>query len=422
MLTNEKVPRDKAPDRTINLMKEGYQFIKNGVNQYQSDLFETHLLGQKILCMSGEEAVKIFYDQERFQRKGAAPKRIQKTLFGENAIQGMDGDAHIHRKQLFMSLMKSTHQIELSKLVSDEWEASISKWEVMDHIVLFDEAKIILCRIACQWAGVPLLEDEVKERAEDFNSMVDAFGAVGPRHHKGRKARDTAEEWIKGIIEAVRADKLTAKYGYPLYEMAFHKDLDGNLLDAQMAAIELINVIRPIVAISTFITFSALALEDYPIYKEKLKTADSKEFEVFAQEVRRFYPFGPFLGAKVRKDFIWNNYEFKKGMLVMLDIYGTNHDSRIWDSPFDFRPERFFERKENLYDFLPQGGGDPSTGHRCPGEGITVEIMKATLAFLVNKIEYEVPAQDLSFSLSKMPTLPKSGFVMINITSKISKI
>ena len=48
----------------------------------------------------------------------------------------------------------------------------------------FDEAKKVLCRAACEWAGVPLKDSEVKERAEDFTDMVDAFGAVGPRHWK----------------------------------------------------------------------------------------------------------------------------------------------------------------------------------------------------------------------------------------------
>ncbi len=36
----------------------------------------------------------------------------------------------------------------------------------------------------------------------------------------------------------------------------------------------------------------------------------------------------------------------------------------------------------------------------------------------INKIEYEVPKQDLSFSLTKMPTLPESGFIMNKIKRK----
>ncbi|MBJ7897626.1 cytochrome P450 [Bacillus atrophaeus] len=415
---DKQVPHDKALDNSLAMMREGYLFIKNRVDRYQSDLFETRLLGQKAICMSGEEAAKVFYDPERMKRNGALPKRLLKTLFGVDAIQTMDGDAHTHRKLLFMSLMTPPHQKRLAGLAMEQWLAALSKWEGAEKVELFEEAKNVLCKIACQWAGVPLEESEVKERADDFSAMVDAFGAVGPRHWKGRRARPRAEEWIRDIIENVRAGKTEAEKGTALYEMAFHTELDGSRLDTQIAAVELINVLRPIVAISTFITFSALALHNHPQYKEKLKSGNGDDLEMFVQEVRRFYPFGPFLGAQARKDFVWNQCEFKEGMLVLLDLYGTNHDARLWEDPNEFRPERFKDRKDQLFDLIPQGGGDPAKGHRCPGEGITIEVMKVTLDFLINHIEYEVPEQDLSYSLVRMPSLPESGFVMSRIRRK----
>jgi fatty-acid peroxygenase len=418
MSKNEQVPQDQSLDISLNLMQEGYLFINNRVDRFQSNLFEARFLGQKIICMSGEKAAKVFYDPERFQKNGATPKRVQKTLFGVNAVQTMDGEAHIHRKLLFLSLMTPFHQNRLANLAKEQWETSISKWEIVDQIVLFEETKDILCRIACHWAGVPLRESEVKERADDFYAMVDSFGAIGPRHWKGRIARNITEEWIRKVIEDVHAGKVKAEEGSALYEMAFHRQFDGRQLDPQMAAVELINVLRPIVAIATFITFTALALHEHPKYKEQLRSGNNHDLEMFVQEVRRYYPFGPFLGARVRKDFTWNQCEFKKGMLVFLDIYGTNHDSSLWEKPNEFRPERFQEWKGGLFDFIPQGGGDPAKGHRCPGEGITVEIMKAGLDFLVNKIEFEVPNQDLNYILEKMPTLPESGFVMSNIRRK----
>jgi fatty-acid peroxygenase len=228
MLKNETVPHDKSLDNSLALMNEGYLFIKNRVDRYQSDLFKARLLLQNVICMSGEESAKVFYDSERFQRNDAVPKRVQKTLFGVDAIQTMDGEAHIHRKLLFMSLMTPPHQKRLAKLVMEQWQAAFSKWERVEQVVLFDEAKDILCRIACQWTGVPLQESEVQERANDFSAMVDAFGAIGPRYWKGRIARTRTEGWIKGVIEDVRAGKIEAEEGSALYAMAFHSQLDGS--------------------------------------------------------------------------------------------------------------------------------------------------------------------------------------------------
>lgn len=108
-------------------------------------------------------------------------------------------------------------------------------------------------------------------------------------------------EMDREVIEDVRSGKLQTPEGSALYEMAFHTELDGNRLDSHMAAVELINVLRPIAAISYFITFSALALHDYPEYRGKLRSRDDQEAERFAHEVRRYYPFAPFLGAIVKK-------------------------------------------------------------------------------------------------------------------------
>jgi fatty-acid peroxygenase len=419
---NEQIPHDKSLDNSLALLKEGYLFIKNRVDGYQSDVFEARLFLQNVICISGAAAVKVFYNPELFEKKNAIPKRIQKTLFGMNAIQTMDGQAHLHRKQLFLSLMTPTEQKRLAALATKQWRASLEKWEDEHRVVVFEEAQQILCRVACRWAGVPLQESEVEERAHDFGAMVDAFGAVGPRHWKGRRARAKAEQWVRGIIEDVRSGKLKADEGSPLHAMTFHSNLDGNLMDAQMAAVELINVLRPIVAIATFIAFATLAFHEHPEYREKLQSDDENYLEMFVQEVRRYYPFAPFLGGKVKRDFVWNRCEFKKGTLVLLDLYGTNHDSRLWTNPNEFRPERFKDWKGSSYDFVPQGGSDPAKGHRCPGEGITVEIMKASINFLVNEIAFDVPAQDLSYTLDVLPTLPKSGFVISNVRPKVSDV
>ncbi len=416
-MQKNNTPHEKDIDETLALSQEGYLYMKNRMDKHKSDLFQTHLFGQEAICITGKEAAEIFYDTQRFARSGVAPKRAQKTLTGENAIQGMDGEAHLHRKSLFMSLTTNQHPKTLADLAYKEWESVLPRWETAEKIKLFDEAKLVLCKIACNWAGVPLLESETKEYSDNFAEMIDAFEAFGPRYWKGKAARTKTEKWIENIIDNVRAGRLNAPEVSALYKVANHRELDGNMLEINMAAKELINLIRPIVAVSTYITFMALALYEHPEYKNLLLN-DADAPHMFVQEVRRFYPFTPFVGAKVIKEFVWNGCEFKTGTLVILDVYGINHDSRIWDKPYEFQPERFKNWQYSPFEFIPHGGGDPATGHRCPGESITVEIMKATLEFLVTKVDYKVPDQNLSYNLAKIPTLPKSGFIINNVKSK----
>ena len=110
---------------------------------------------------------------------------------------------------------------------------------------------------------------------------------------------------------------------------------------------------------------------------------------MFVQEVRRFYPFFPSVIALVKKDFTWKGFIFEEGTLTLLDLYGTNHDSKIWDSPEMFNPNRFAEWEESPFSFIPQGGGDYFMGHRCAGEWVTIEVMKVSLDYLANRMDYE---------------------------------
>lgn len=170
------------------------------------------------------------------------------------------------------------------------------------------------------------------------------------------------------------------------------------------------------VAVSLFVIFAALALHRHPEWRERLHRPEGAEdLEPFVQEVRRFFPFFPFVGGRVREQFEWRGHEFQEGAWVLLDLYGTNHDPRLWGDPESFRPERFHRWSGSAFTLIPQGAGDFATGHRCPGEWATIELMKRAVRLLVHEMAYEVPEQDLEVDLSRMPAIPGSRFTIRNV-------
>ncbi len=414
MAQSVRMAKDGILDHSPLLLTEGYLFIRNRCDKLQTDVFESHLLGQKVICMSSWEAVDLFYDREKFQRRGAAPKRIQKTLFGAKGVQTLDGPAHTQRKQLFMSLMTPRQLSRLAELTKRQWISSTTQWAGKPAIILFDEVQELLCKTACTWADVPLMAEEAGRRADEMGKMVDAFGAIGPRHWQGRLARRRSEQWMEGIVQDIRRRIQAPATDSAAQTIAAARDLQGHILDAKIAAVELLNIIRPITAIATYITFAALAIHEYPNCLDKLRTADDRYLNNFCQEVRRYYPFTPFVGARVRETFTWHGLSFKQGTLVLLDIYGINHDPRLWKDPQSFRPERFAEQA-GTSTLIPQGGGDPNQGHRCAGEQVTLTVLKASIEFLINHLDYDVPTQDLTVNLKRIPTLPKSRFRIQNV-------
>ncbi len=419
---SQQIPHDSTLDATFALWNEGYEFIWNRCKRLQTDMFVTRLLGRTAICIHGRDAAALFYDESKFRRQGAIPRRVVNSLFGTRGVQSLDDEAHRHRKAAFLAVTDQASLERLMEHMAREWRAAITRWERAKRVVLFDEAQRILTRAACDWAGVPLEPPELDERARDFGLMVDAFGGMGPRLWKGKAARSRTERWITRVIGDVRAGLLQVPASSPLHVMAHHTELDGALLTPEDAAVELINVIRPTVALSWYITFAALALREQPHARERIAREPVGEgagayATLFMHEVRRHYPFTPYLVAKVRAPFEWRGQQFRTGVRVLLDVYGNSHDPALWDHPDEFRPERFRTWRYDPFSFIPQGGADPRTGHRCPGEMIVMHGLALALHFLTRGITYRVPRQNLQYNLRRMPTRPKSGFVMRDVRS-----
>lgn len=408
------IPRASAPDSTLALLREGYGFIHDRCERLQSPVFATRLLLQRTLCMRGEEAARLFYDTDRFSRAHALPRMMQSTLVGKGGVQGLDGAAHRVRKALFMSLMTAEQVRALVQGFEAQWLAALPRWAEMAEVDVFVAVQTLLCRTVCDWAGVPLPERDVERRRAQLASLIDGAGGVGLRHFRARAARRATERWIADLVEAVRSGRLSVAPDRALARVSLHRDDDGELMPSRIAAVELLNLLRPTVAVAHFILFAALNLERFGQWRTRLATDDHAR-ELFAQEVRRLHSFFPFATARVREDFEWRGYRFERGTRVMLDLFGTNRDRARWDDPDAFRPERFEQWDGSPYDFIAQGGGDPHQGHRCPGERLAIDLMTCALRLLTTRMRYSVPNPSPEVDLRRMPMLPKRRWVIAEV-------
>jgi fatty-acid peroxygenase len=404
------IPRDTFLDATLALKRDPYGFISARCRRLGSDWFQTRLLLRDTVCMTGREAGVLFYDPSRFARGGAAPVALQRTLFGRGGVQGLDGDAHTHRKQLFLSFTGPAEAARLVEAAADQWRRLLPRWGSQERVVLYDALHELLTRAVCDWAGIRLADSEAQARARDLAAMFDRAGSVSPGHFQARRARRRSEAWATATVARLRLAAPSA-VNSPARRVARHRGPDGKLLDARTAAVELLNLLRPTVAVSVFIVFAAHALELEPYHREALQNGDETYAECMVDEIRRFYPFFPAIPALTREDFEWQGCELRGGTRVLFDLYGTNHDERIWKEPERFRPERFLEQAHGPFEMVPQGSGSP-LGHRCPGELIAIELTKLGLDFLARRMEYEVPPQDLRIDRTRLPALPRSRFVI----------
>ncbi|MFJ9078811.1 cytochrome P450 [Streptomyces sp. NPDC102278] len=400
-------------DSTLPLLARGYAWLPNRMRTSTDATYRTRLLGKPTFALRGPEAVDFFYDEDHVLRTAALPDPVLDTLFGQGAVHTLDGGAHRVRKAMFISLLKDERGIAtLGDRISSRWREAVAGWK-QERVVLFDETAKILARAVCDWVGLQLSDAETDELARDCTAMVDGFATPGPRHLRARRARARQEKALASVITGVRENPEPDGLPSALETVAWHRDEDGRLLDAHTAAVELLNIVRPTVAIAWFATFAAHALHRRPQHRDLLRADNDASYaRAFAHEVRRFYPFAPFVGGLAAADLTWQGQDIPKDSLILLDLYGQNHDPELWDHPYRFDPHRFNGATTLPDNLIPQGGGDPARGHRCPGENITVTAL-ATLAAELSRLEYDVPDQDLTIPLSRIPTNPRSGFVLL---------
>lgn len=101
------------------------------------------------------------------------------------------------------------------------------------------------------------------------------------------------------------------------------------------------------------------------------------------------------------------------GDRIVLDILGTDTDQLSWSQPTEFRPERFagIDDYEAIPVFVPHGGGDVRTGHRCPGEKLAVAGLATAISALSDP-RLTISDKGLKVNRRRLPTQPSSGGII----------
>jgi fatty-acid peroxygenase len=404
------------PENGLQFLTRGYGWLPDKRRQLGRRTVPTRLGGLKVLAVEGPEAARFLYDEAHVRRAHAIPEPVQGTLFGKGAVHTLDGELHRVRKAMFVALLMREDGIaSLVEQATRAWDDAAAGWRGR-RIVLLDEAAEVIAGAVARWAGIAVADDEVPGLARDLVALVDGFATGGPRHWRARRARGRREAWLSELVNQVRAGRPVVPAGSAVDVVARHTDADGEQLDARVAAVELLNIIRPTTAVAWFLAFSGHALIRWPEHRERLASGEPAFAEAWAHEVRRYYPFAPFIGGRAPQETEYDGERIPRNSVVLLDLYGQNHDAELWPDPYEFRPGRFLTdagvvREIDAFELVPQGGGDPRTNHRCPGEQLTVALLSA-LAVRLARLEVDVPEQDLEIVLHRIPARPASGVVL----------
>ena len=409
-------------DDSVALLTRGYDFGAGVWRRVAAGARAApmRLLGGDALLVRGAEGVRLFYDQTRIARHGAMPSIVQETLFGHGSVHSLDGEEHRHRKAAFVDAAYDDAQVaRLVPLLEREWQNELDDWISGGRRSAYVAAVGAFGRSIMRWAGLPGTPDAQTRWARRLAQIVDGFGApYSPAFPLAMVNRWWSDQHAKNLIDATRSGRLAPAADTALAIWASHRDARGELLPSRVAGVELQNTMRPMIAVARFVAFAAKALHDHPVWRDQIAEeasergtwAEGQIATMFAQEIRRTAPFVPMLPAWAIQDVDLDGRTLPRGGRVVLDIFGTNLDDRSWTNPAAFDPDRFrgVDDYETLTAFIPHGGGDVRTGHRCPGEKLAIAGLAIAIAALSDP-RLSIENSGLTVNRRRLPTMPRSG-------------
>jgi fatty-acid peroxygenase len=129
-----KFVKHRGRDDTIAFRRDPYRFISRRAAGLGENVVEIRLLLRPTLCLTGFGAARVFYDPVRFQRAGAAPGPLLKTLFGKGGVQGLDGEEHRKRKAMFLEINRRDRVEALAEVVQREWRTALQRWATTEQV------------------------------------------------------------------------------------------------------------------------------------------------------------------------------------------------------------------------------------------------------------------------------------------------
>jgi cytochrome P450 len=100
-------------------------------------------------------------------------------------------------------------------------------------------------------------------------------------------------------------------------------------------------------------------------------------------ETMRSRPVVPVTGRRVTLPWQFGAYAVPAGSGVLISILLVHHREDLYPEPFEFRPERWVDRKPGTYEWLPFGGGI----RRCLGASLAMAEQRVVLSTMARRLD-----------------------------------
>ncbi|HEY2766706.1 MAG TPA: cytochrome P450 [Solirubrobacteraceae bacterium] len=119
--------------------------------------------------------------------------------------------------------------------------------------------------------------------------------------------------------------------------------------------------------------------------REAVRTGEKADevIEATITEGMRSRPVIPLIGRRVAVPWRLGDYVLPAGTAIGVSILLLHHREDLYERPFEFRPERWADRKPGTYEWIPFGGGT----RRCLGAQLAMAEQRVVLATMARRLD-----------------------------------
>lgn len=412
---------------TLGIAKNNHQFYRDHIKKY-GPVFKTRLFGINFVIVSGHEAFHQFATDPKIQRGGTDPVSVQQMF--HNSLALIDGPEHHARKDVMLEAVRTDEAMAAYlERMQGVWGAHVERWATSGTVTLRPDLQLASAELtAALYTG-----DQSKGHIDELNSILAAMRyslqilplpIPGTPYAKALKGRKRLDVLIEQAIQ----------------RHADHPEQYDDIVSRMVAAAprhgvpmeKLLGDVRHLIFAGQagfFVPFILLTmvLGQRPELRERARaevqavspdgqvTLEQLERLTFlgqlSKEVRRFFAMNSatFFGKAV-EDVEIGGYQVPQGWGVIGAIHINQRNPQVFADADTFDPDRFEAAREAALppgSYVPHGDGERNH-HRCPGEDMVTIAIKLYLTLLLRKVDWSLPAQDLTLTNELFP-LPASG-------------
>jgi cytochrome P450 family 135 len=366
--------------------------------------------GRKLVIVSDPEAVKAVFTAPPEVAPSAAGASPIASIMGPSSVITLIGREHMRQRKLLLPPFHGERVREYADVIVQATRRSMAEWPLDEPMKLSERTRSITLEV--------ILRAVFGVEASRMDALRDAIGGlIGPRQFPALllfalrgpsldrpggsigRALDHLDEVIYAEISRRRAQEDLGERADILSLLLLARDEDGQAMTGQELRDELVTLL--LAGHETTATSVAWAIERLVRHPDKLARLvaeiDAGEGDEYMQavisETLRVRPVVPLVVRVLQKPLRVGARELPAGTRVVPSIYLTNRNPSVYDSPEEFRPERFLERAGgrdiNPYSWIPFGGGI----RRCIGASFATLEMKLMLQTMLSELAPSLPAR-----------------------------